>query len=161
MHALFRGARAIVVDTVPWRVERATKMGATGLAGTAGPELLKTLLKLTDGKGVDCALDCAGHVDTERFCIDATRPLGRVAFIGECGNDLAIRVSPDLIRKGLAVIGSWHYNLAEFPKVMQVIQQSPLIDQLLSHVVPMSKIQEAFELSASHECGKVVLKPWE
>jgi hypothetical protein len=44
---------------------------------------------------------------------------------------------------------------------MQVIQESPIIDLLISHVMPMSKIQEAFESSASHETAKVILKPWE
>jgi len=32
---------------------------------------------------------------------------------------------------------------------------------LISHVMPMSQIQEAFELSASHECAKIILNPWE
>jgi L-iditol 2-dehydrogenase len=58
-------------------------------------------------------------------------------------------------------VGSWLYNLADYPKVMQVIQQSPLIDLLVSHVMPMSQIQEAFELLASGQSAKVVVKPWE
>ncbi len=65
------------------------------------------------------------------------------------------------IRKGLTLIGSWHYNLSDFPSVIKLIQESPLIDLLISHVLPMSRIQEAFELSASHEAAKVILKPWE
>ena len=44
---------------------------------------------------------------------------------------------------------------------MAVIQQSPLIDLLLSHVLPMSRIQEAFELCAAQQTAKVILKPWE
>jgi threonine dehydrogenase-like Zn-dependent dehydrogenase len=66
-----------------------------------------------------------------------------------------------MIRKGLALHGSWHYNLSLYPKVMQVIQESPVVDKLISHVMPMSQIQEALELSASHQCAKIILKPWE
>jgi L-iditol 2-dehydrogenase len=44
---------------------------------------------------------------------------------------------------------------------MHVIQNSPLIPLLVSHVLPMSRIQEAFEISASHNCAKILLKPWE
>lgn len=44
---------------------------------------------------------------------------------------------------------------------MQVIQRSPLIDLLISHVLPMSGIQAASEVSASGETAKVILKPWE
>jgi L-iditol 2-dehydrogenase len=50
--------------------------------------------------------------------------------------------------------------MADYPKVMQVIQESPLIDLLISHVMPMSQIQEGFELLASGQCGKIVVNPW-
>ena len=39
--------------------------------------------------------------------------------------------------------------------------RSPLVDQLVSHEFPMSRVQEALELSASQGCAKILLKPWE
>ena len=86
-------------------------------------------------------------------------PIVRTWF-NDDNDDLAIRISPDMIRKGLTLIGSWHCNLNDFPKVMQVIQESPVIDLLISHVMPMSQIQEAFACSASHESAKIILEPW-
>jgi len=161
LNARFRGARAIVVESVPWRVERARQMGAAAVLDPRSDTVLQAIRDLTGGRGVDCAIDCSGTVAAERLCIDATRRKGVVAFVGECQQELAIRASADLIRKGLTVIGSWHYNLADFPRVMQVIEQSPLIDLLISHVIPMSQVQLAFELSASHQTAKVILRPWE
>jgi L-iditol 2-dehydrogenase len=125
------------------------------------PEALDQVNDLTGGRGVDAALDCAGAVAAQRFCIDAIRRKGQVTYVGECSDELPIRVSPDMIRKGLTIRGSWHYNLSLYPKIMQVIQGSPVIDKLISHIMPMSQIQAAFELSASHECAKILLKPWE
>ncbi len=84
-----------------------------------------------------------------------------MAYVGECMGRPAFKVSPDMIRKGLTVRGSWHYNLNLFPKVMQVIQESPVIGDLISHVLPMSAIQGAFELSSGHDCAKIILHPWE
>ena len=124
------------------------------------PDVLDQVLALTDGRGVDCAVDCSGRVSSERLCIDATRRRGRVAFVGECGDELAIRVSRDMIRKGLTVVGNWLYNRADYPKVMKVIQESPLIDLLISHELPMSRIQDGFEILAKGESGKIVLDPW-
>jgi threonine dehydrogenase-like Zn-dependent dehydrogenase len=161
INARFRGARVIVVESVPFRSERARQMGAEAVLDPGQPDVLQQILELTGGRGVDCALDCSGNVQAERLCMDAARRKGKVAFVGECGDDLRIRVSPDMIRKGLTVIGSWHYNLGDYPGVMQVIRRSPLVDLLISHVLPMSRVQEAFEISASHECAKVMLKPWE
>jgi threonine dehydrogenase-like Zn-dependent dehydrogenase len=110
---------------------------------------------------VDCALDCSGVVQAQRLGIDATHRKGQMAFVGESTDELPIRVGPDMLRKGLTLVGSWHYNLSDFPAIMQIIQESPLIDRLLSHVLPLSRIQEAFELSASHQAAKIILKPWE
>jgi len=161
VNAFFRGARVILAESEHWRVERARQMGVEHVIDPQDPDALRRIMDLTDGEGVDCAVECAGVVAAERLCINATRCKGAVAFVGECGDELAIRVSPDLIRKGLTVIGSWMYNLNDFPRIMQVIQRSPLIGLLLSHVLPMSRIQEAFELSASHRTAKVILTPWE
>lgn len=160
-NARFRGARAIVVEGNPYRAERARAMGAIAVVDPADPDALGQIMSLTCGVGVDVALDCSGVIAAQRVCIDAARRRGRVAFIGECQDDLPIRVSPDLIRKGLTIIGNWHYNLADYGGIMHVIRHSPLLDLLVSHVFPMSRIQEAFELSASGQCAKIILKPWE
>ena len=161
VNARFRGARVIVAEPVPWRAARAKDLGAASVIDPREPDCLKQIKELTGGDGVGCALDCAGTAEAERLCIDAARRKGRVAFVGECGDPLTIRVSPDLLRKGLTVVGSWHYNLNDFSSIMKVIQESPLIGLLISHVLPMSGIQEALELSASHETAKIILKPWE
>jgi threonine dehydrogenase-like Zn-dependent dehydrogenase len=160
VNARFLGARAIVVEGGAYRAERARQMGAAAVLDPRSPTVLDDIRELTDGRGADASLDCSGAVAAERLCIDATRRRGVVAYVGECYQDLAIRVSPDLIRKRLTLMGSWHYNLAEFPDVMRVIQESSLIDQLVSHVIPMSAIQSAFELSASQQTAKVILDPW-
>jgi len=160
INAHFRGVRIIAVESVPWRAERARTMGAAAVVDPRDKSALAQIMQLTDGQGVDCALDCSGNVQAERLCMDATRRKGTVAFIGECNDELTVRISPDMIRKGLTLVGSWHYNLNDYPKIMQVIQESPLIDLLISHVLPMREIQAAFELSASHETAKIILQPW-
>jgi threonine dehydrogenase-like Zn-dependent dehydrogenase len=168
VNARFRGARVIVAESQPWRVKRAQEMGAAAVVDFRSPDALQQILELTGGRGVDCALECAGTISAQRLCIEAARRKGKAAFVGECTDDLPIRVGPDLLRTGLTLIGIWHYNLNDYPEVMQVIQESPLdtqgkppIDLLISHVLPMGRIQEAFELQASGDTAKVILKPWE
>jgi threonine dehydrogenase-like Zn-dependent dehydrogenase len=161
VNAKYRGARVILVEGIPYRQEYARKLGADVVIDPADPNALAQVLDLTrEGRGVDKALDCSGVVAAERFCIDATRRLGQVTFIGECNDELTLRVSPDLIRKGLTVRGSWHYNLNLVPKIMQVIQESPVADQIVSHRFAMSEVQDALALSASHQCAKILLDPW-
>lgn len=161
VNALYRGARVIAVESVPWRVQRAQEMGVEYVLDPRDEATLARIMELTDGVGVDCALDCSGTVAAERLCIDATRRKGQVTFIGECNEPVGVLTSNDLIRKGLTIRGSWHYNLSSFPKIMQIIQRSPLLDKLISHELPMSRVQEALELSATKETAKILLKPWE
>ncbi len=160
VNARFRNARVLGVEPSPWRANRALEMGAETVLDPNDPDILQQIRSLTEGRGVDCAIDCSGRVSSERLCIDAARRRGRVAFVGECRDDLSIRVSPDLIRKGLTVVGSWLYNMGDYAKVMKVIRQSPLIDLLISHQLPMSQIQTGFGLLAQGEAAKIVVDPW-
>ena len=160
VNARFRNTRVIGVEPAPWRAKRALEMGAETVLDPNDPDILQRIRSLTEGRGVDCAVDCSGRVPAERLCIDATRRRGRVAFVGECRDELTVQVSQDMIRKGLTVVGSWLYNMGDYPKVMKVIRQSPLIDLLISHQLPMSQLQTGFSLLAQGEAAKIVVDPW-
>lgn len=160
VNARFRGARVIVVESVPYRAAKAEGLGAEVVLDPTDPDTLARILSLTQGKGVDCALDCSGTVPAQRLCIEATRRKGRVAFVGECHDDLNLKISPDMIRKGLTLMGSWHYNLGDFGRLMQVIKAAPQLDQFVTHHFPMSEIQAAFDCSVSRQSGKIILNPW-
>jgi len=160
VNARFRGARVIGVEPVAWRRERAFQMGAERVFDPGELDLVEKIRTCTEGKGATCSVECSGKVASQRLCLDATRRRGRVALVGESNDVLAVRASPDMLRKGLTLVGSWLYNLNDYPRVMQVIQQSPLIDLLISHVFPMSRIQDGFELLASGQCAKIVVDPW-
>ena len=161
VNARFRGARGIAVDSVPYRADLAKRMGAEAVIDPRSETALQDILALTEnGRGVDKALDCSGTVAAERMCIDALRRKGKVAYVGECAEGPAIKVSDDMIRRGLWILGSWHYNLSLYRPIMQVVNESPVIDLLISHRFPMSEIQKAFEVSASHDTAKIILDPW-
>ena len=162
-NARFRGAKVIAAELIPWRAERARQMGVEAVINPTDDDAVDQIRDLTtDGRGVDFALDCSGNVHAHRLCIDTTRRRGTIAFVGQSGtNDTILHVSPDLIGKGLRLMGAWHYNLNQFPGLMKVIEGSPLLNLLISNIFPMSEIQQAFETSASQESSKIILKPWE
>lgn len=160
VNARFRGAKVIVVEGFAYRANLALSMGAAAVLDPADPATPARIRELTGGIGADCALDCSGIVAAQRLCVEATRRKGKVAFVGECSDPMPLTISTDMIRKGLTLMGSWHYNLADFGKLMRVIQTSPLIDQLITHRFPMSEIQAAFECSISRLSGKIILDPW-
>lgn len=162
INARYRGARVIGVESNPWRAERARALGAEAVIDPRAADALQQVLALTsDGRGVTKAIECAGVPGAHRLCIDATHRRGKVAFVGESYADTIIKVSPDTIRKGLTLVGSWHYNLRHTAKIMRVIAESgSSLDLLISHTFPLEQIQQAWELQVSGQCAKIILRPW-
>ena len=156
----YRGARVIAVESVPFRAELGKELGAEVVLNPNDEDILDQIEDLTDGVGVDKALDFSGAAPAHRLMIDATRRKGHCAFIGE-GGEFPLGASRDMIRKGLVLHGSWHYNLALFPKLMRVIQDSTAkLDKFITHEFPMSEVQQAFEVQSTGACAKVMLDPW-
>ncbi|MEK5060549.1 zinc-binding dehydrogenase [Paenibacillus sp. FSL H7-0326] len=158
--AKYRGARVIAVESNEYRIELAKRLGADEIIDLSQEDAVNQIRSLTDGQGPDFGLDCSGAVAAHRLLIDAVRRKGSIAFVGECHAETPIRISQDLLRKGIRLIGSWHYNLREYPQLIKLIQSSPQAKQLITHTFPMSRIQEAFEVSASGRSGKILLHPW-
>ncbi len=161
INARYRGARVIGVESNAWRADRAIALGAEAVIDPHHEHALQQILDLTaGGRGVDKAVECAGVVAAHRLCIDATRRRGKVAFVGECSADTVIHISPDMLRKGLTLVGSWHYNLKDVPKMMRMIAEIGAdLDLLISHTFPLDQVQQAWELQASGQCAKVLLVP--
>ena len=163
INARYRGARAIGVDSNFYRANMALELGAAAVINPLDEDALKQIIALTsNGRGVDKAVDCSGVVAAHRLCIDATRRKGMVAFVGECSADTPLRISSDMIRKGLILIGSWHFNMADSPRMMTMIGEvGAQLDKLITHRYPLADIQAAWETQLSGQCGKVILQPWE
>lgn len=163
INARYRGARVIAVESNVYRARLALELGAEAVINPLDEDALRQVLDRTrGGRGVDKAVDCSGVVAAHRLCIDAARRKGAVAFVGECGEDTPLRISPDMIRKGLRLIGSWHYNMGDTPRMMNMIGEiGDQLDKLITHRFAIDDIQSAWETQLSGQCGKVILQPWE
>ncbi len=161
INAGYRGARVIAVESHPFRQALACKLGAAEVLDPGDGKIVDHIRDLTGGRGVDQGLDCSGVPQAQRLLIDSVRSKGQVSFVGE-GGSVRIEVSDDMIRKGISLRGSWHYNLLDYPKILQVIRGSEgKLNQLITHTFPLNRVQEAWELQLTGECGKVILHPWE
>ena len=161
--AAYRGARIIGVESNTYRANLALELGADAVIDPTDPDALSQILALTkDGRGVDKAVDCSGVVAAHRLCIDAARRKGSVAFVGECMDETPLGISRDMIRKGLRLYGSWHFNLADSPRMLRMIGEvGDKLDKLITHRFAIDNIQDAWETQLSGQCGKVLLQPWE
>ena len=161
INCISRGARVIGVARNPYRTRLALDLDTETVLDPMDPEVTEKIRRLTGGRGADKSIDCSGGEIYQRICIDGTRRRGQVAFVGESKN-LTVNVSDDLIRKGLTIHGSWHWNLNHAAMMMETIVRNPEpIDKLITHAFGLTETENAFKLQISGNCGKVLLHPWE
>jgi len=159
--AKFMGAEVIGVDPEPWRRERAEALGADVTLDAAQADALAFITDVTEGQGVQRALDASGNAEAERLCIDAVGVLGKVAFIGENQGSIELWPSRDGIRRGTEIITAWHQNLNSYDDLVAFLHRFHEAGKLISHTFGFDEVQQAFEMMASRQCAKVILHPWE
>lgn len=160
VNARFRGARVIGLESNPYRSELARALGAERILNPADPDVVAQVQNLTGGKGVDKAIDCAGIPAAHMTCLEALRRKGQMAYVGWCTVPSPIVPNRHMIMKGLHLMGAWHYNLADFHRVLQVATQSPAL-KMVTHQFGLNQIQQAWETQVSGQCGKVYYCPWQ
>lgn len=156
VNARYRGARVIGVESHPYRSNRAKELGAEAVVDPRDPDALAKIRALTGGIGADKAIETSGTAAAKTFLMDAVRRKGQIAFVGWGGQ---IEVNT-IISKGLTLYGAWHYNIYIVPRLLQVIRASGAkIEELITHRLPLDRVQDAWAIQVTGECGKIVLYP--
>ena len=156
MLAAASGAEVIGVDLQPNRLLLASQAGAAHVL-PGNDDTAAALRELTDGHGVEVALDCSGSGAGRHLCLEAARQWGRVAFIGE-GGTVSFAPSPLLIHKQLTLIGSWVCGLVEMEQVLEFLARKRLHPEItVTHRFPLAQADAAYRLFDGGSTGKVVL----
>lgn len=157
INARFRGARVIGLESNPYRSNLAQTLGAEAVVNPADPDALKQIKALTNGRGVDAVIECTAVPVAQQFALQAARRRGKVSFVGWGGHFEVDNMIPG----GLELHGCWHWNLHDQARMWQTIRTcGKQLDQLITHRYPMSRVQDAWELQLTGQCGKVLLDPW-
>lgn len=109
------GAREIIaVDPVQRRLEMARMHGATITLAMGALEARETVLGLTEGQGVDVVYDVTGAAPVFPDALRLLRRFGRLILLGDTGSPTSQRLTPDVITKGLRIIGADDNNPPPF-----------------------------------------------
>jgi L-iditol 2-dehydrogenase len=159
INAKFRGATVFAVESHPYRKSLAKELGADFVFNPGDDMIGESVREVTDGRGIDVGVDCTGVPQAQRLLINAAKRKGSVYLVGE-GGGLEVETSKDMIRKGLTIRGSWHWNLSDVPEMFRMISRvGDSIDKQITHRFPLEKVQDAWELQLTGECGKILLDP--
>ncbi len=78
----FGAQRIIALSRNPARQELAREFGATDILASRGKEANEAVLSLTDGVGVDAALECVGTNEAIQTALAIARPGSIVGYVG-------------------------------------------------------------------------------
>ena len=162
--ARMAGADKIIgVDINPRRKALAERFGMTHFVNPREVEgdLVPHLVALTDG-GADYSFECVGNVDLMRQALECChRGWGVSVIIGVAGAGQEIRTRPfQLVTgrswKGTAFGGA--RGRRDVPKIVDWYMRGKIeIDPLITHQLPLERINEAFDLMHSGESIRTVV----
>jgi S-(hydroxymethyl)glutathione dehydrogenase/alcohol dehydrogenase len=147
------GANMIIgVDINPSRKAIAEKFGMTHFVNPkeVGGDLVAHLVALTGG-GADYSFECIGNVEVMRQALECChRGWGVSVIIGVAGSGQEIKTRPFQLVTGRVWKGSAFGGArgrTDVPKIVDWYMDGKIdIDSLITHVMPVERINEAFDL---------------
>ena len=106
----------------------------------------------------DITLECAGVPQALHGLLLATRPAGIVVQVGNLPNETRpVNLAP-LVSKEIQLRGTFRFN-TEIDAAITLLDHNPQIEQVITHVLPIEDVDEAFSIAANPEIsGKVLVE---
>ena len=154
-------AKLIMVDLDDNRLETAVSFGATHKINSSDPEkAIKEIYDLTDGRGVDVAIEAVGIPATFDFCQKIIGVDGTVANCGVHGKPVEFDLDKLWIRNINVTTGLVSTNTT--PQLLKALESHKIEpEKLVTHYFKLSEIEKAYEVfskAADHHAIKVIIE---
>jgi L-iditol 2-dehydrogenase len=144
-----RGCTIVATDTMPSRLELSKLCGATYSVDPRAEDVAAKLKSLTDGRGADmvfCATNVKGVVEE---AVLSTRPGAKIMLFAQTSDKERIELSGTSICVGeRSLLGSYSASVDIQKESADLVFSGKLpLHLLISHRVPLDKIEFAFRLA--------------
>ncbi len=155
------GARKVVVtDVNPDRLALARRMGATRVVDASRETLPDVQRELGMKEGFDVGLEMSGNPHALADMIDNMFHGGRIALLGIMPEKAAIDWNK-VVFNMLTIRGVYGREMYEtWYKMTALIQSGLDISPVITHRLPFTEFQNAFDVMRSGKSGKIILS-WE
>ena len=152
------GARHVVItDVNEHRLALARKMGATRAVNVQKESLTTVMDELGMLEGFDVGLEMSGNPMAFNDMLKAMNHGGHIALLGIPPSETAIDGN-QVIFKGLVIKGIYGREMYEtWYKMIAMLQSGLDVSPVMTHHFPVADYEQAFELMASGQSGKVIL----
>lgn len=149
----------LVSDVDATRLKLSASLGATTILGS-GTDVVNEILRLTNGTGVDIAVEAVGLNQTVATAINATRKGGTVVLVGNISPEVTLPLQTVVTRQ-IRLQGSCA-SAGEYPRAIELMSSGKInVKPLISAVAPLADGPQWFERLYAHEPNlmKVILQP--
>ncbi len=159
--------RVIVTEVSDVRIEKAKELGADEVVNPRTENVVERINELTGGFGPDVIYDCAGNPDATRSVIEMA-PVGRGKAIIVSTYENAFEIDLNMVMmKNLDMVGflsglpgSYPPQNDPFDIAIELIRSGRVkVEPLVSSVMPLEKIDEAFNKLARAEEMMILIEP--
>ena len=163
--ARLKGATTIIaVDRVPERIEVARKMGADHVIDFSKTDPVSEIMKITEGRGVDVAIEALGTQQTFEACLRVLKPGGTLSSLGVYSSDLTIPLAAFTAGLGdhTIVTSLCPGGKERMRRLMNVIMGGRVdLEPLVTHRYRLDDIEAAYQLFMNQEDGvmKIAITP--
>jgi L-iditol 2-dehydrogenase len=142
VHGVFE---VYVTDVIDYRLDYAEKYGATEVINAAVEDVVDRIMKLTDDKGVDVAIEASGAPSAIRQAVKIVKPGGRIVLVGYPPADVPLPIS-EIISKEITIQGIHRYANVYPAAIKAVSSGKAIVKPYITHVFPLERILEGFEV---------------
>ncbi|MEJ7606860.1 MAG: zinc-binding dehydrogenase [Bryobacteraceae bacterium] len=147
------GARVIALGRRPTQLERAARMGAEELLNTSTHEdMLASVRELTNGRGVDVAIEAVGKPSTWQLAVGILRRGGTVNFFGGCPNDSHVALDTSLLHYSeITCKASFHHTPMHIRKALEAVSRGDVTARdFVNREEPLTNLLEVMRHLMSH-----------
>lgn len=161
---LLGASKIIAIDKVPERLEMAQRLGADHVIDFSRTNPVDEVRRLTEGRGVDVAIEALGTQATFEACLRVLRPGGTLSSLGVYSSDLSIPL--DALAAGLGdhtIVTTLCPGGKERMRRLMAVIESGRVDlgAMVTHRFKLDDIEPAYDLFANQRDGvfKVSITP--
>lgn len=144
---LYGAATIVAVDLDANRLEKAKEFGATDVVLSGDADWKEQVMALTDGQGVDVAIEAVGIPATFIMCTDIVRPGGNVANVGVHGKSVELHVENLWIQNINISMGLVNTNTT--PMLLKLVAQKKVpAEKFATHHFTFDQFMEAYDTFA-------------
>ena len=143
--ALYGPAKVISVDLDDNRLQLAKKFGATNGVNSGADDWKEQVFALTDGEGVDVAIEAVGIPPTLQMATEIVRPGGHVANIGVHGKPVEIAMEK-LWTKNIDITMGL-VNTSSLQMLLNLVAAGKLdVEEFITHEFTFDEFEKAYEV---------------